>query len=188
MSRFIEQAIARAGLAPVLRARRAGQIEAVRASMDDWRDADLLALGAIADLVRAEEVGETVAIHPPTAAASDDVFWIDPPRASELDVLRMVAVTRIAGPPRGRIGVDWGRHGLELAQVALGFGASDLRGAITRKSGLPILEDEARKVKGQGNVSLASIKKGEIAALVRYAGRRAVFADEARTKEASAHA
>ena len=62
--------------------------------------------------------------------------------------------------------------------MALGFGASELRGAITRKSGLPILDDESKKVKGQGNVSLASIKKAEIAALVKYAGRIPSFADE----------
>lgn len=178
MSRFVEQAIARAGLAPVLRARRAGEIEAVRATMDDWRHADLLALGAIADAVRSEEIGEVVSIHKP--GEGQGVLWIEIPseKATELDVLRAVAVARIAGPRAGRVGIDWGRHGLELAQVALGFGASELRGAITRKSGLPILDDESKKVKGQGNVSLASIKKAEIAALVKYAGRIPSFADE----------
>ena len=60
---------------------------------------------------------------------------------------------------------------MELAQVALGFGASDLRGPITRKSGLPIYEDEKLKVKGQGMVDLRSIKKREIAALITHAGR-----------------
>lgn len=179
MSRFVEQAIARAGLAPVLRARRAGEIEAVRATMDDWRHADLLALGAIADAVRSEEIGDVVTIHKPNDGSG--VIWIEIPheKATDLDVLRAVAVARIAGPPSARVGIDWGRHGLELAQVALGFGASDLRGAITRKSGLPILDDESRKVKGQGNVSLASIKKAEIAALVKHAGRLPSFAEEA---------
>lgn len=179
MSRFVEQAIARAGLAPVLRARRAGEIEAVRATMDDWRHADLLALGAIADAVRSEEIGDVVTIHKPNDGSG--VIWIEIPheKATDLDVLRAVAVARIAGPPSARVGIDWGRHGLELAQVALGFGASDLRGGITRKSGLPILDDESRKVKGQGNVSLASIKKAEIAALVKHAGRLPSFAEEA---------
>lgn len=179
MSRFVEQAIARAGLAPVLRARRAGEIEAVRATMDDWRHADLLALGAIADAVRSDEIGDVVTIHEPNDGSG--VIWIEIPheKATDLDVLRAVAVARIAGPPSARVGIDWGRHGLELAQVALGFGASDLRGAITRKSGLPILDDESRKVKGQGNVSLASIKKAQIAALVKHAGRLPSFADEA---------
>jgi hypothetical protein len=174
VTRFVEQAIERAGLGAVLRARRAGDLDAVSSTMDDWKDADLLVLGAIADLLRAEEVGDEVAIHKTDGRG---VLWIDIAR-SELDVLRAVAIARIAGPMRARVGVDWSRSGLELAQVALGFGASDLRGAITRKSGLPILEDESRKVKGQGSVSLSSIKKAEIAALVKHAGRLPVFVEE----------
>jgi hypothetical protein len=164
--RFVEQAIARAGLDEVLRARRAG--EDVRATLAAWKDADLLVLGAAADLVRAEEVGDGVVIHRPGDA--NDVTWIDR-EGSDLDVLRAVAVARLCGASGARIGVDWTRHGLELAQVALGFGASDLRGAITKRSGLPILEDEAKKVKGQGNVPLSDIRNAEILALVRHAGR-----------------
>ena len=86
-------------------------------------------------------------------------------------VLRAVAVARLIGPKGARIGVDWTRYGLELAQVALGFGATDLRGAITKRSGLPILDDEAKKVKGQGNVPLSEIRNAEIVALIRHAGR-----------------
>ena len=67
---------------------------------------------------------------------------------------------------------------MELAQVALGFGASELRGPITRKSGLPIYADEKTKVKGQGMVELSSIKRQEIAALVTHAGRLPMFIDE----------
>jgi len=166
--RFVEKAIVRAGLGDVLRARREGNIEKVRASVDAWRGADLLALGAVADLIRDEEMGDTVVIHRPEEG--NGVTWIDA-AASDLDVLRAVAVARIVGERGARIGVDWTRHGLELAQVALGFGASDLRGAITRRSGLPILDEESRKVKGQGSVPLASIRNAEIVALVRHAGR-----------------
>lgn len=186
MIRFVEQAIERAGLGAVLRARRAGDLDAVRATMDEWKDADLLVLGAVADLVRVEEVGDEVVIH--KGGEGSGALWIEV-ATSELDVLRAVAIARIASARAARIGVDWARYGLELAQVALGFGASDLRGAITRKSGLPILEDESKKVKGQGNVSLASIKKAEIGALVKHAGRHAVFVDEAPTAqpEAAAH-
>lgn len=164
--RFVEQAIERAGLGDVLRARRAG--EDVRATMPAWKDADLLVLGAAADLVRSEEVGDGVVIHRP--GEGEAVLWIEG-EASDLDVLRAVAVARLCGAPGARIGVDWTKHGLELAQVALGFGASDLRGAITKRNGLPILEDEAKKVKGQGSVSLAEIRNAEIVALVRHAGR-----------------
>ena len=63
MSRFVEDSIAKAGLLPVLTAHRAGDLEAVRASMATWSAADLLLLGAIADLARAADSGETVSIH-----------------------------------------------------------------------------------------------------------------------------
>jgi hypothetical protein len=181
--RFVEQAIVRAGLGAVLEARRAGDIDKVRASTDAWKDADLLVLGAAADLVRSEEIGAAVVIHRP--GGGDGVTWIDG-QGSDLDVLRAVAVARLCGASGARIGVDWTRHGLELAQVALGFGASDLRGAITRKSGLPILEDESKKVKGQGNVPLSEIKNAEIVALVRHAGRVPTEPSALR-EQASAH-
>lgn len=184
MSRFVDEAIARAGLAPVVGARRAGDIETVRRTMPEWQDADLLALGAVADAARLDDVGLEVRVHESNADA--DVIWID--GATELDVLRAVAVARIARG--GRIGVDWSRHGLELAQVALGFGASDLRGPITKKSGLPILDSESKKVKGEGMVELATLKRREITTLVRHAGRVAVFVDEraVRATEAQPHA
>jgi hypothetical protein len=178
VTRFVKEALTRAGFAPVLAAREAGDLDAARAALAAAPDVDLLALGALADLIRASEIGDEVRIHP-VGDRGVGVSWIAPEGASELDVLRAVALARISGPRRARVGVDWGRHGLELAQVALGFGASDLRGAITRKSGLPILEGEALKVKGQGMVALGAIKKQEIAALVRHAGRVPVFvADE----------
>lgn len=176
MSGFVERAIARAGLLPLLAARRRGDRDALVASMATWRRADLLALGAVADAIRAEEIGETVRIHAAAEPASD-VVWIEAAE-NDLETLREIAVVRIAAPRGARVGVDWSRYGLEVAQVALGFGASDLKGPITKKSGLPILAGDARKVKGQGLVDLASIKRRELAALVRHAGRVAVFVDE----------
>lgn len=180
MSRFVEEAIAKAGLSPVLAARRSGDLETVRTTLMSWGAADLLALGAVADTVRTEDVGEGVRIYP-VGHHDADVTWVDASLySSELDFLRAVAVARIAGarPGGARIGVDWSRCGMELAQVALGFGASDLRGPITRKSGLPIYADEKTKVKGQGMVELSSIKRQEIAALVTHAGRLPMFIDE----------
>jgi hypothetical protein len=187
VSRFIEEAIAKAGLLPILAAHRSGRLDEVRASVASWGAADLLVLGALADVLRSEDVGVTVRVHPnearrePSAAldGSPEVTWVEPVRGgSELDVLRAVAVARIAANKAARIGIDWSQCGMELAQVALGFGASDLRGPVTRKSGLPIYEDEKLKVKGQGMVELRSIKKREIAALVTHAGRLPVFVDD----------
>jgi hypothetical protein len=192
MSRFLDEALARAGLASVAAARRSGRLDEVRATMAAWRGADLLALGALADAAREDDVGREVRVHEaPTAgghAPDEGVVWVDD-APSDLDLLRAVAVARIAGGPGARVGVDWGRHGLELAQVALGFGASDLRGTITKKSGLPILATDARKVKGEGMVDLAALKRREIAALVGHAGREAVFAHESEAErvERSAH-
>ena len=194
MSRFIEEAIAKAGLTPVLTARRAGDLESVRGTAASWGKADLLVLGAVADTVRVEDVGEVVRIHehaPRGSAAGDaEITWVDASvHASELEFLRAVAVARITALNGPRIGVDWSKCGMELAQVALGFGASELRGPITRKSGLPIYADEKLKVKGQGMVELASIKRQEIGALVSHAGRLAVFVEveeeAARTRESS---
>jgi 2-iminoacetate synthase ThiH len=147
--------------------------------MATWSAADLLLLGAIADIARSDDSGDTVSIHELAGAHGGDVTWVQPVKgASELDVLRAVAVARIAGARSARIGIDWSQCGMELAQVALGFGASDLRGPVTRKSGLPIYEDETKKVKGQGMVELRSIRKREIAALVTHAGRLPVFVDD----------
>ena len=194
MSRFIEEAIAKAGLTPMLTARRAGDLEAVRGTARSWGKADLLVLGAVADTVRVEDVGELVRIHDhaPRGGASGDaeITWVDASAyASELEFLRAVAVARIVALNGPRIGVDWSKCGMELAQVALGFGASELRGPITRKSGLPIYADEKLKVKGQGMVELSSIKRQEIGALVTHAGRLPMFVeieeDSSRTRESS---
>ena len=90
-----------------------------------------------------------------------------------------MATLRVTGPLAGRIGVDWGRYGFELAQVALGFGATDLTGPITRKSGGLIGDDELKKVKGQGMVARAALRRRELAALIRSAGRTCEFVGDA---------
>lgn len=193
-SRFIEQALTRAGLGEILPARKAGDLAKVRALLPRAEEIDLLVLGALADAIRAEECGAVVRVHENLGGgAADsterDVRWLRA-ATSELDLLRRIAVCRITSPAGTRIGVDWGRHGLELSQVALGFGATDLTGPIQRKAGSLISEDELKKVKGQGMVQQASLKRREIAALVRNAGREPELVDEARptTMEASANA
>ena len=185
MSRFIDEAIEKAGLMPLLTACRAGDLEGVRASMPAWSAADLLVLGAVAEALRSGDTGAVVYIHADGQRGTvhdgrhANVTWVESGTGtSELDLLRAVAVARIAGGARARIGVDWGQCGMELAQVALGFGASDLRGPITRKSGLPIFDEEKLKVKGQGMVDLRAIKKREIAALITHAGLVPTFLED----------
>jgi 2-iminoacetate synthase ThiH len=90
-------------------------------------------------------------------------------------MLRKVAIARITGPHAARVRIDWSESGLEVAQVALGFGASELLGPLANRRGLPIADDAVRKVKGQGMVEVQALKKKELATLLALAGRRAVF-------------
>jgi hypothetical protein len=93
-----------------------------------------------------------------------------------LDLLREVAVARITGPRGARVRVDWTRCGLELAQVALGFGADELVGFIATKRGLPIADGELAGVGKKSKRELAQIvKRKELAACVERGGRVAVF-------------
>jgi len=174
--RFIEQAIDRAGLMPIFSLREEGNLDAVRALLKP--DTDLLVLGAIADLVRARENGDVVRVHPAADAAEPSVMWIRRNDLSELDLLRAVAIARITTESGTKIGVDWSEHGLELSQVALGFGATDLTGPITKKAGTLISADDLKKVKGEGMVASSALKRKEIAALIRNAGRECVMTDE----------
>lgn len=187
MTRFLEDAITRSGLMPILSAKRAGDILSVRAGLAELRAADLLALGAVADLIRAEEVGDEVRIHDEEQGAS--ALWVEVPKgATELEVLREAALLRILSAKGARTGLDWSRHGYELAQVALGFGVTDLRGSLVRKSGLPIYDDELAKVKGEGMVDVKSLKRRELAKLVTHAGRVPVFVTDERPTSSSSHA
>jgi hypothetical protein len=177
VTRFIDRAIENAGLGDVVQARRDGDLSRARLAVEVAGTIDLLVLGALADSVRALENGDVVRVH---ETADGAVRWVraleaEPP--SELELLRLVALARITGEIGAAIGVDWGRHGLELAQVALGFGATDLTGPITRKSGLVILDDDKRRVKGEGMVAASALKRREIAALVRNAGRTCEFVE-----------
>jgi hypothetical protein len=174
VSRFIQEALARAGFDEILPARARGDLGRVRELLLERPDVDLLVLGALADAVRTAECGDAVFVHD---VAAPDVTWIEE-APSELELLRAVAHARIVGPTAVRIGVDWGRSGLELAQVALGFGATDLVGPITKKSGTLISEHELHKVKGKGMVAATALKRREIAALVRHAGRTCEFVSE----------
>jgi len=169
MTPLVERVLLREGLLEVLETRRASQN--IGPSLERrLRDADLLALGALADIVRCDEVGGAVRIHLGTAAPSDAL------RATGLELLRAVAIARVMGPRAARVCVDFGASGLEIAQVALGFGASELVGPIANRRGLPIADDAQKKVKGKGMVALKALKQEELAMLVRRAGREPVFA------------
>jgi hypothetical protein len=178
VSALVQQAIAAAGLADVAAARRAGALS--EAQVERLRQADLLALGALADAVRAEEVGVDVKIFADGASpAVDERLVVLPPDSASLtglELLREVAVARVAGPRGARVRVDWGRCGLELAQVALGFGADELAGPIANKRGLPLAQGEMLGVgKKSGWEPADVVKRRELASCVERGGRVAVF-------------
>ena len=165
MTPLVERALLREGLLEVLEARRASSD--LRVFERRLRDADLIALGALADVVRRDEVGALVRLHldaPPSDAIA----------ARGIDLLREVAIARVLGPRAARVCVDFGASGLEIAQVALGFGASELAGPIANRRGLPIADDAQKKVKGKGMVALRALARDELLELVRRAGREAV--------------
>ena len=178
MSALVDRAIQDAGLAAVREARRLGPLgeQDVRA----LRTADLLALGALADRVRAEEVGDEVRIY--TSAPEDEVGVTVLPapgsNATGLELLREIAIARIVGGG-ARVRVDWTRCGLELAQVALGFGANELVGRIASKRGLPLADDERLGVGKKSRSELATVvKRMELEGFVLRAGRTPSFMSE----------
>jgi hypothetical protein len=199
MSTLVERAIDAAGLGTVLAARR--DAASMDAHLARLRAADLLALGALADRVRAEEIGAEVRIYecaPPSGdecapPGGDESAPIAPPSDANgrgavivlprdgealtgLDLLREVAVARIVGPRGAHVRVDWTRCGLELAQVALGFGADELVGFISTKRGLPIADGELTGGGKRTKRELAHVvKRKELASYVERGGRVAVF-------------
>jgi hypothetical protein len=183
MTALVDRAIDASGLSGVLAARRAGTVGAAHAA--ELRQADLLALGALADLVRREEVGDEVRIYVPPPEHDDGRATVFPRGAragaegedvTGLELLREVAVARVTGPRGGRVRVDWTQCGLEIAQVALGFGANELAGHIASKRGLLIAEGDLLGVGKKSRMELATVaKRRELAGFVRRAERTPVF-------------
>jgi hypothetical protein len=167
MSRLVQDRLERAGLLAWLdlRARQGALEPGFRERLDQI---DLLTLGAAADLARRRECGDEARIFVPFMPAPSETLFVvgqgESARGSRL--LRKIAVLRLTAPVGLRIVVDFGVLGLEIAQVALSFGASDLAGPIASRRGLPMVDaDEARKL----------FKRAEIAGYVERAGFRPVF-------------
>jgi len=176
VSPLVRDAIGAAGLTDVLEARLRGA--APDGAAGRLREADLLVVGALADCIRASEAGDEVRIYirePPLGQA----LQASPKGERELtgsDLLREIALRRIAGPPNAPVRVDWTRCGLELAQVALCFGADELAGTIATKRGELIAEGDLLGVgKKSRHESAREVKRKELAACVRRSGRVPVF-------------
>jgi hypothetical protein len=180
MSVFVEKAIAEAGLAGVLDARRLGPL--ADSDVARLRDADLLVLGALADHIRSKEVGPIVRIFTsdvPETGSPRSLRVLPSPGQSGLtglELLREVAVARVTLPPGTRIRVDFDACGLEIAQIALGFGADELGGHVANKRGLPFAEGELAGVGKKSRLeSAVVVKEREIAGFVVRAGRTPEF-------------
>jgi len=187
VSPLVRKALETAGIFGIARARLAGETlpDDARAKLEA---ADLLALGALADAVRAKVAGDVVRfVGRERKGALPVVHWVrrdEPGRdRSGLDLLRRIAVARVLSPDDTRIGVNYTDTGLEIAQVALGFGASELTGVLANKRGLPIADDATKRVKGQGQVSAQLLQQKELEQVLAYVGRRAVFVDETEPRE-----
>ena len=127
--------------------------------------ADLLIVAALADAVRRAHRGDEVRLLGNTAARREPALLrlqleagrADGPTGAEL--LRDVALARLRTPGEQSVGVSYEQLGLELAQVALTFGADALFGDLESKRTLPLLNGTAAR-------------RQEIAGLIERAGRR----------------
>ena len=178
VSAIVDRALASAGLAEVLAARLAGDFAFVKAATARLRAADLLVLGALADRVRAVEVGDVVRVYADPSVAPDvgsDVVAVAMQNEG-LAFLREVAVARVTGPKASRVRIDWTACGLELAQVSLGFGANELVGRLSNKRGLPLADGAMATAAKKSQARPAQlVKRDELSGFIKRSGRRAVF-------------
>jgi hypothetical protein len=172
----VRELLQHAGLLEVYDGRISGRSAFVTAA--SLATADLMALGALADALRFAEVGNLVRVRTYAHAITPEV-----PQKSGLPLLRDLAIARILSKPGAAIAVDWSLAGLEFSVVALGFGANELAGVLANKRGLPIAEDAAKKMKGEGMVSVQELQKREISRVLMGARRTAVFVDAIGTEE-----
>jgi 2-iminoacetate synthase ThiH len=179
MGRLFSRAIETAGLADCQARVRSGA-GLPEAEIARLRAADLLLVAGLADEARAQFRGDDVRIvsraHDRDKLALFDVTT-DPHGPTGADVLREIALLRLATPADVSVAVSFDALGLELAQTALLFGADVLLGDLAGKRTLPLLD---------GPVA----RKKELAGLVERSGRRPHFEGDAEPSvnpEPSAH-
>jgi 2-iminoacetate synthase ThiH len=166
MSKLVLASLDRAGLGAVLARRECGEVPDDDAVVELLASADILALGAAADIARRRECSPETRIFVPFAPPANAIVTVLGEReaARGTALLRGIAVLRLTGPIGQSIVLDFGVLGLEIAQVGLSFGATDLAGPIGARKGLPLADDQ-KKV----------IKRREIAGYVERAGFHPVF-------------
>jgi hypothetical protein len=168
MGRVLSRAIEAAGLSEC-QTRALSGAGLRPAEIDQLRGADLLLVAGLADLVRAQFRGDDVRVvaKPRLREPKLAVFeaGAEQTRPTGAELLREIALLRLATPADTSVAVSFDALGLELAQTALLFGADVLFGELAGKRTLPLLDGPAAR-------------RREIAGLVERSGRRARFADD----------
>ena len=178
---LVRRALERAGLVAIAERALAGA-SLETSELEQLRRADVLAVAALADLVRERTQGELVTLVDLGVSAESalgEVAWARPLLgASEgltgLDALREVALVRLSTPADRAVAVSFDLLGEGLAQAALTFGASVLVGTMTRRSTLPLADDAG-----------ARAKKADLLGRVQRARRQARWLDAQATTEAA---
>jgi hypothetical protein len=134
---------------------------------------DLLVIGALADCLRRAECGDVVRIHlrRPPRATGPSLPPFDP-TIGGVAYARNVARARILAPKGAPIAIDAEEVGLQIAQVALAFGATELIAPMRR---MPMVTDGETLDAG----ALAVLRERELAALIIAAGRSPRVVDAA---------
>lgn len=169
-----EQAIDAADLRDLLIARQQGQALNEK-QIAKAKQADLLALGALADRFREIDNGDEVQVSAVNITALPNLVMFD---AERLDtnaqqnataLLKELALCRVTSPAGANLCVDTRITGLELAQVCLSFGANQLAWVPIAKvspSSLPVVDDGPK-----------TITRAEVEGMITRAKRTPKFAE-----------
>jgi 2-iminoacetate synthase ThiH len=167
MGKVFSRALEQAGLTDlhsrVLSGEPLSQTELLRLAA-----ADLLLVAGLADAMRARFRGDEVRFVRASAARELDLIVFtgvaSEHGATGADVLRELALLRLATKPSTSIALSIETIGLELAQTALLFGADTLIGDLSNARTLPLLDG-------------AAARQREVAGLIARSGRRVTFGD-----------
>jgi hypothetical protein len=169
MGRLLSHAIEEAGLGDI--AARALEGRGLCAEdLTRLRNADVLLVAGLADMVRERHRGDEVRLLGNEAARREnDLVRVDlepggANGATGQEVLMRIALARLAAPASHGIAIGFEQIGLELAQTALAFGADALFGDLGTKRTLPLLEG-------------AAARRHEITGLIERAGRSVRWVD-----------
>ncbi|MEY4578060.1 MAG: hypothetical protein RL701_2763 [Pseudomonadota bacterium] len=161
----LSRALETAGLADY-QERVMAAVPLTHVELTQLRAVDLLLVAGLADARRARHHGDDVQLLSYAAARTAGVVVFDQTPtaagATGAELLRELALLRLATPAHMAVAVSIEGLGLELAQTALLFGADALVGDLGNARTLPLLDGVAAR-------------KRELEGLIVRSGRRAKF-------------